>query len=470
MALKKIGTILGKEIIAWRKASGKSLLTAHPIKPDITGLKYKSAIVPNLEITKSNIVEKFTDIRDQKVVYGLLNKNTLNLSDKFILDSDIGTKLYIRFLDVIKRRGHTAESIGSVVKSKAPLTDKLIHSLEFKNFDKIKNINIENFSKLSIEERKSFINSFISINYRGGNSKFVEGLPDMAIFDEIKNLKCPQQPADLFNKQVYSKYLQEKLAYEKDIERVYDKILNSLLDQIPRGKKFLPESSLKINSGCVLDIKPPLTDSLVNIPTKNIRFNGHSIRVGELNDNGKYMIHNLNEASLSRLEALLLTDADAILCTGYKGGSGYLKGGNRPGLIVSPKSIKDLMIQAKGDMSSGYGAQKNLYNVQNLFLQAENEANNYIPNLIRKKMKISVQEYNTRIQNLYNYNVHYIDDIKPLDEELYKTIKNITGEEKMFEGIMRPHIEGIYLPKGYEISYNIAIFAERYQIPILYAK
>ena len=43
-----------------------------------------------------------------------------------------------------------------------------------------------------------------------------------------------------------------------------------------------------------------------------------------------------------------------------------------------------------------------------------------------------------------------------------------TSKEKMFEGIMRPNIEGIYLPKGYEITENIAKFAERYEIPILY--
>ena len=38
----------------------------------------------------------------------------------------------------------------------------------------------------------------------------------------------------------------------------------------------------------------------------------------------------------------------------------------------------------------------------------------------------------------------------------------------MFEGIMRPNIEGICLPKGTEISKRIAKFAEGFQIPILY--
>lgn len=467
MALGKIGTTLGKEIIAWTRTSSKSLLATRPIKVNTANLKYMPISNHNIETREiSRIVDTFSDFRDQKVVLGLLNKNSLNLTNQFISEEALGTNLYLRFLDVVKRRGHSVESISKIIKPNEALNEKLIHSLEFKNFDKIKNINIDNFSSLSVEERKSFINSFISINYRSGNSKYVGNFPDIAIFKDIKSLKCPQKPANLFDKAAYSKYLQEKSAYEKNVEAAYNKTLNSLLEQIPRGKGFLPNSSLKINSGCVLDIKPPLTNSLTQIPIKKTISHGCSIQIGELPATGKYMIHNLSEANLSRLEGLLLTDSDAILCTGYKGGIGYLKGANRVGLIISPKSTKDLMIQAKGDMSSGYGAQKNLYNIQNIFLQAENEANNYIPNLIRKKMNISLEEYNKRIQKLGN--VRHIEDVERLDNELYKTIQTITSEEKMFEGIMRPNIEGIYLPKGYEISKSIAKFAERYQIPILY--
>lgn len=467
MGLEKIGTTISKELIAWTRTSGsKSLLATKPVKVNIFELKYmpKASFETN---QTSRIIDTFSDIRDQNVVLGLLNKDSLNLTNQFISESDIGTRLYLRFLDVVKRRGHSMETIDKIIKSKEALNEKLIHSLEFKNFDKIKNISIKNFSHLSIEERKSFINSFISINYSGGSKKFVNSLPDIAIFSDIKGLKCPQEPKNLFDKSAYTKYLQEMSTYKKTVETLYDKTLNSLLEQIPRGKEFLPNSPLKINSGCVLDIKPPLTNSLAQIPTQKTISHGCSIQVGELPISGKYMIHNLSEANLSRLEGLLLTDSDAILCTGYKGGIGYLKGANRVGLIISPKSIKDLMIQAKGDMSSGYGAQKNLYNIQNIFLQAENEANNYIPNLIRKKMNISFEEYNQRIKKLGN--IKYIEDVEKLDNELYRTIQTITNEEKMFEGIMRPNIEGIYLPKGYKISENIAKFAERYQIPILYA-
>ena len=467
MGIGKIGTTIGKEIIAWTRTCGKSMLATRPVNVNTVGLKYiptASHCIKTNEI--SHIINTFSDLRDQKVVLGLLNENSLNLTRQFIKENDIGTNLYLRFLDVVKRRGHSAETIRKIIKSKEALNEKLIHSLEFKDFDKIKDVNLENFKNLSIEDKKSFINSFISINYRGGNKNFVENLPDIAIFRDIKDLKSPQMPKDMFDKTAYKTYLQSKNAYEKAVETTYDRILNSLLEQIPRGKKFLPNSPLKINSGCILDIKPPLTNSLATIPTNTTISHGFSIQTGELPASGKYMIHNLDEANLSRLEGLLLTDPNAILCTGYKGGIGYLKGGNRIGLIISPKSTKDLMIQAKGDMSSGYGAQKNLYNIQNLFLQAENEANNYIPNLIRKKMNISLDEYNQRIQKLGN--VKYIEDVEKLDNELYEAIQTITSKEKMFEGIMRPNIEGIYLPKGYEITENIAKFAERYEIPILY--
>ena len=101
-----------------------------------------------------------------------------------------------------------------------------------------------------------------------------------------------------------------------------------------------------------------------------------------------------------------------------------------------------------------------------MFLEAENTSNNYIPNLIRNKLNINIKEYNKRIEKLGN--IHYLEEIESIDKELYEVVQSITSTEKMFEGIMRPNIEGICLPKGTEISKRIAKFAEDFQIPILY--
>ena len=40
MGLEKVGTTIGKEIIAWTRTSGKSLLATKPAKVNIQGLKY----------------------------------------------------------------------------------------------------------------------------------------------------------------------------------------------------------------------------------------------------------------------------------------------------------------------------------------------------------------------------------------------------------------------------------------------
>ena len=52
--------------------------------------------------------------------------------------------------------------------------------------------------------------------------------------------------------------------------------------------------------------------------------------------------------------------------------------------------------------------------------------------------------------------------------EFYNAIKTVISENPIFESIMRPNIEAIYLPKGMKISENVASFAERYDVPILF--
>ena len=65
-------------------------------------------------------------------------------------------------------------------------------------------------------------------------------------------------------------------------------------------------------------------------------------------------------------------------------------------------------------------------------------------------------------------NLTHIDDIETVDKEFYNAIKTVISENPIFESIMRPNIEAIYLPKGMKISENVASFAERYDIPILF--
>lgn len=411
-----------------------------------------------------NILSKFNPNREQKVVKELLNDKTLSYVEKFVSDDTPPSQL-MRFLDVINRRDYDASALEQIIKKKQVIDDKLINTLEFKNLDRFKNITLKDFSSLSIEERKEFINAFISIKYNEGHLK---DLPDIAIFDEIKNLEKPQMPSPTATPTEKKEYLANKKAFSNKIADFYSNTLNKMLETIPRTKNDVPVSTNRLNPNVNLVTKPALTTDVSKIATEKVNINGHNVKVGQVKEDGTYFLHNLEDESIPKLEAYLLTDPDAILCTGFVGGKGMIKSsGNRPGIIVSPKnSMEDLLITAKEDVSSGFGAIKNYFNIQNLFLNKENEYNNYIPKLLKEKLNLSAEEYNVRLDKLKN--LTHIDDIETVDKEFYNAIKTVISENPIFESIMRPNIEAIYLPKGMKISENVASFAERYDVPILF--
>ena len=411
-----------------------------------------------------NILSKFNPNREQKVVKELLNDKTLSYIEKFVSDDTPPSQL-MRFLDVVNRRDYDASDLEQIIKKKQVIDDKLINKLEFKNLDRFKNITLEDFSSLSIEERKEFINAFISIKYNEGHLK---DLPDIAIFDEIKNLEKPQMPSPTATPTEKKEYLANKKAFSNKIADFYSNTLNKMLETIPRTKNDIPVSVNRLNPNANLVTKPALTTAISKIATEKVNINGHNVKVGQIKEDGTYFLHNLEDESIPKLEAYLLTDSDAILCTGFVGGKGMIKSsGNRPGIIVSPKnSMEDLLITAKEDVSSGFGAIKNYFNIQNLFLNKGNEYNNYIPKLLKEKLNLSAEEYNVRLEKLKN--LTHIDDIETVDKEFYNAIKTVISENPIFESIMRPNIEAIYLPKGMKISENVASFAERYDVPILF--
>ena len=411
-----------------------------------------------------NILSKFNPNREQKIVKELLNDKTLSYVEKFVSDDTPPSQL-MRFLDVINRRDYDASALEQIIKKKQVIDDKLINTLEFKNLDRFKNITLEDFSSLSIEERKEFINAFISIKYNEGHLK---DLPDIAIFDEIKNLEKPQMPSPTATPTEKKEYLANKKAFSNKIADFYSNTLNKMLETIPRTKNDIPVSANRLNPNVNLVTKPALTTDVSKITTEKVNINGHNVKVGQVKEDGTYFLHNLEDESIPKLEAYLLTDPDAILCTGFVGGKGMIKSsGNRPGIIVSPKnSMEDLLITAKEDVSSGFGAIKNYFNIQNLFLNKRNEYNNYIPKLLKEKLNLSAEEYNVRLEKLKN--LTHIDDIETVDKEFYNAIKTVISENPIFESIMRPNIEAIYLPKGMKISENVASFAERYDVPILF--
>ena len=398
-------------------------------------------------------------------IQSLLNRKSKELLERCCPDGE-SSSFALKLLDVIRRRGHSTDYAAKFLEKtrnykelgyhefQAAEKQRLtaLNALEFKDFEKAREITTETFKELSVKEKKEFINSLISMEFRSGSPCYVENLPDIAIFKELKELSPKALSSDV---------------YREKAENIYCSILNRLMEQIPRGKSAIPNTPITIRKGSFLDMKPPSVSNLSDIPLKLTNIEGHNVKVGVLPQTKNCMVHNLSENQLVRLEGLLLTDENAVVCTGRIGGKGELKAGIRPGIIVSPKTMQDYLIQAKDDVSSGYGAAKNLFNIQSIFLTKNNNANTYFPDLIRNKLGLSMEEYNARLQALGD--IRYLEDVAKKDRELFSAINDIILQEPMFEAIIRPHLEGIYLPERYKISKTIAQFAERYDIPILYS-
>lgn len=385
---------------------------------------------------------------------------------------------YDKLLDVLQRRSHNMSSVRKALGTKTELNQKVLNTLEFKDFEKVKDMTLETFKKLSLQEKKDFINSFISIKVTANESS-LKMLPDMKLFDEIKAVKPPKYASEEAIpdfKMRGMKYNEDRKVFINKIETLYDNILESLLSEIPRGKNNIPQKELKIIPGKVLDIKPPMTNSLERFETALQIINGRNVRIGDLGscEGLNLSIHCLDPKYIRKLEALRLTDPDAILCGGFStDGSRTL--GQRIGAVIRPKNPGELLIQGNSDMGSGYGAVKNLKRIQKFYLeneirhelspQSNENGNSLIPILLRKKLGLNMEQYTNRIKSLGNAN--YLEDVKAKDEELYNAIMSITKENKLHEGIMRPEIDAVLIPQTVkEIDNAVLDYCQRYDIPI----
>ncbi|MBQ2984651.1 MAG: hypothetical protein IJD57_07650 [Candidatus Gastranaerophilales bacterium] len=391
--------------------------------------------------------KKFTTQFSQKINEIINNFNNRPKGVEHFVKENTSQDMLDGFNDVVRRRKYSPQMMAKILKEPTKIDEKVLARLEFPNIEKYKKVTVETFKDLPLEDKKAFINQYIS-TFSGSAQAHVEGLADIPLFKSLKEIDLDNASIDEINKKRF-------------------KLLDDLMESVPRGQKEILNSPLNLQEGSAHVIKPPLTNSVKNIQTNDINIHGYKIKVGDLPENQAFYVHNMTQDNLTRLEALLLTDPDAVLCTGFKGGAGYLKGGDRMGVIVSPKTAKDLLVQAPQDASSGYGTTRNLYNIENKFLKQGNIDNEYIPNIIKGELNLSDEEYSKRMQKLIDNGAKYLEDVEKIDPELYGLIKKIPQDYSMFEGIMRPDIEAIYLPKDMEISQRIARFAHDYDIPIL---
>lgn len=119
MGFEKIGVNISKEIIAWTRTSGKSLLATRPVKVNIQGLKY----VPQLEkdvvqLSKNdylaNIRKLALNDKDTKILENLLADNESYTP----LEQSILTELRQKFNHIVNRPDVNLDELRNLLSGK----------------------------------------------------------------------------------------------------------------------------------------------------------------------------------------------------------------------------------------------------------------------------------------------------------------------------------------------------------------
>ena len=119
MGFEKIGVNISKEIIAWTRTSGKSLLATRPVKVNIQGLKY----VPQLEkdvvqLSKNdylaNIRKLALNDKDTKLLENLLADNESYTP----LEQSILTELRQKFNQIVNRPDVNLDELRNLLSGK----------------------------------------------------------------------------------------------------------------------------------------------------------------------------------------------------------------------------------------------------------------------------------------------------------------------------------------------------------------
>ena len=119
MGFEKIGVNISKEIIAWTRTSGKSLLATRPVKVNIQGWKY----VPQLEkevvqLSKNdylaNIRKLALNDKDTKILENLLADNESYTP----LEQSILTELRQKFNQIVNRPDVNLDELRNLLSGK----------------------------------------------------------------------------------------------------------------------------------------------------------------------------------------------------------------------------------------------------------------------------------------------------------------------------------------------------------------
>ena len=374
---------------------------------------------------------------------------------------------YIEVLDRLHRRNHNFNSVKQIFGDEKmnELTSRL---LEFKNYEKFKNIGIDDIQNLSTQEKKELLNNFISAispkeaAYRSQHhlDKNFEQLSNK--IEIFKNLDTSSNEAFL---------------------KTYNETVRKLLKSIPEQERQIIRTNIDVKSYRKAYREanpiPTLVDDLETVLKPEIKeIKGKKIKVAQMDKNTNLGIatHRMpNDESILIVEALETTDPRMLLCVGTKGGTRALNfSPNSYAIAMKPRKSNDWFVQAYADIDSGNNASKNIYNFENIMLPYcgnHCDAIDLIPSLIKKKLNLSQNEYTQRMLKLTDCTT--LQDIAKKDEQMEKTIREIIKEQGLYEGLMRPEPIGVLVDakRPFEnISNDIIDYCELRNIPLIQVK
>lgn len=381
--------------------------------------------------------------------------------------SDIKPDRYLlsEFFDRLHRNGHTYESVKTIFgdKKMTAVTQRL---LEYKKFDRFKDIGLEEFDKLSTEHKKEFIRGYISAV-----------TPKELLYPNHHNLETGLEELQKSMK-IYEGLNPETT--ETLVNSYYD-ILRSLLNKLPESERTVIRSAIDTKyyrRQYRLDNPiPSLVDELENVlKTENRIINGKTVKYAEMPKNVEFGISTHRfpcPQSILTIEALEETDSQMLLCVGTKGGrDGRLNADPRQyALIVKPRRAEDWHVQACSDIDSGNNASKNIYNFEHISLPRMGNhcgAIDLIPNSIKNELNLSQEEYTSRMQKLKDCRT--LEEIGEKDSVMEKAIRKVIKEQKLYEGLMRTETMGIIIPDLMpleEVSDDIINYCLRRNIPLV---
>ena len=414
----------------------------------------------------------------------------LNIDEKYLSYFDKDTKDIIskylswyeniwQVLDRIHRRWHTLQSISNIFGDEpiTPLTERL---LEFKEFDKFKYIWFDEYKNLSIEDKKLFLNGFIS-----ALTPYDVLYPNDSRWKE--NFKYLQDKMKIFGEINWENGVEPSWSdanieiRERRLKEYYHAILKVLLDWIPDDERVAAAYKWLLNIHYRKEYReknkiPPLVDDIekvLNIRIENVKW--RKVKVAELDYDTDYWVSAHRFNSISSIEALEITDPQMFLAvwTNWWNWTKVNVYENWYALLVKPRNIWNMYVESYGDIDSWTWCMKNLYNFENIQLPTIWnlwECISLVPTAIKKELNLSQEEYTKRIDALWN--VTTLQEVWEKDKELELGIRSVLKKVGMYEWLITPTIMwiAIWERKLDEVDDDILDYCVRRDIPLVKIK